>query len=65
MCPNRSGVDAIDKLDRFEQAYVQYYILEDPEIFFTHDISMVRRQKMFIFDVLKAFMSKITYKSIL
>ena len=29
--------------------------------FFTHDISMVRRQKMLIFGVLKAFISKFTY----
>ena len=54
-CPNRSGVGAIDNPDRFEQAFVQYYIPEDPENFFTHDISMVRRQKMSIFDVLKIF----------
>ena len=60
-CPNRSGVGAIDNLDRFEQAFVQYYIPEDPENFFTYDISMVRRQKMSIFDVLKTFISKITY----
>ena len=60
-CPNRSGVSAIDNPDRFEQAFVQYYIPEDPENFFTHDISMVRRQKMSIFDVLKTFISKITY----
>ena len=60
-CPNRSGVGAIDNPDRFEQAFVQYYIPEDPENFFTHDISMVRRQKMSIFDVLKTFISKITY----
>ena len=30
-CPNRSGVGAIDNPDRFEQAFVQYYIPEDPE----------------------------------
>ena len=60
-CPNRSGVGAIDNPDRFEQAFVQYYIPEDPENFFTHDISMLRRQKMRIFDVLKTFISKITY----
>ena len=60
-CPNRSGVGAIDNPDRFEQAFDQYYIPEDPEKNFTHDISMVRRQKMFIFDGLKAFISKITY----
>ena len=60
-CPNRSGVGAIDKPDRFEQAFVQCYIPEDSENFFTHDISMVRRQKMSIFDVLKTFISRITY----
>ena len=47
-CPNQSGVGAIDNPDQFEQAFVQYYIPEDPENFFTHDISMVRRQKMSI-----------------
>ena len=60
-CTNRSGVGAIDNPDRFEQAFVQYYIPEDPENVFTHDISMVRRQKMSIFDVLKTFISKIAY----
>ena len=30
-CPNRSGVGAIDKPDRFEQAFDQYFIPEDPE----------------------------------
>ena len=60
-CPNRSGVGAIDNPDRFEQDFSQYYIPEDPEKIFMHDISMVRRQKMSIFDVLKTFISKITY----
>ena len=50
----------IDNPDRFEQPFDQYYIPEDPEKIFTHDISMVRRQKMFIFGVLKAFISKFT-----
>ena len=59
-CPNRSGVGAFDNTDRFEP-FDQYNIPEDPEKIFTHDISMVRRQKMFIFDVLKGFISKITY----
>ena len=54
-CPNRSGVGAIDNPDRFEQVFYPYYILEVPEKNFTHDISMVRRQKMLIFGVLKAF----------
>ena len=49
--PNRSGVGAIDNPARFEQAFVQYYIPEDPEKIFTHDISIVHRQKMFILDV--------------
>ena len=60
-CPNRSGVGAIDNPDWIQQAFVQYCISEDPEIFFMHDISMVRCQKMSIFDVLKTFISKITY----
>ena len=60
-CPNRSGVGAIDNPDRFEQAFVQYYIPEDPENFFTPDISMVCRQKMFIFGALTAFISNYTY----
>ena len=60
-CPNRSGVGAIDNPDRFEQVFDPYYILEVPEKIFTHDISMVRRQKMLIFGVLKAFISKFTY----
>ena len=60
-CPNRSGVGAIDNPDRFEQAFAQYYITEDPEKNFTHDISMIRRQKTLIFDALKAFTSNFTY----
>ena len=59
--PIRSRVGAIDKPDRFEQVFDPYYILEVPEKIFTHDISMVRRQKMLIFGVLKAFISKFTY----
>ena len=58
-CPNRLGVGAIHNPDRFEQVVDQYYISEDPEKIFTHDISMVRRQKMFIFGVLKAFYKQI------
>ena len=60
-CPNRSGVGSIDNPDRFEQVFDPYYILEVPDKIFTHDISMVRRQKMLIFGVLKAFISKFTY----
>ena len=54
----------IDNPDRFEQPFDQYYIPEDPEKNFTHDISMVRRQKMFIFDVLEVFIRKITYNKL-
>ena len=60
-CPNRSGVGAIDNPDRFEQVFDPYYIHEVLEKIFTYDISMVRRQKMLIFGVLKAFISKFTY----
>ena len=31
LCPNRSGVDAIDNPDRFEQVFDQYDIPEDLE----------------------------------
>ena len=58
---NRSGVRAIDNPDQFEQVFDPYYILEVPEKIFTHDISMVRRQKLLIFDILKVFISKFTY----
>ena len=53
-CPSRSGVGAIDSPDRFEQVLDQRYIPEVSEKHFTHDISMIRRQKMFIFGVLTA-----------
>ena len=59
-CPNLSGVGAIDYPDRFEQVLDTYYILEASEEIFTDDISMVRPQKMYIFDVLKAFISNFT-----
>ena len=42
-CPNRSGVGAIDKPDRFKQVFDPYYILEVPEETFTQDMSKVRR----------------------
>ena len=58
-CPNRSGVGAIDNLGLFEQVFDSYYILKVFEKIFTHGISMIRRQKMLIFDV--AFISKFTY----
>ena len=60
-CPNRAGVGAIDEPDRSEQVLDQRYILDVSEKFFTHDISMIRRQKTLIFDVLKAFISNFTY----
>ena len=60
-CPNRSGVGAIDSPDLFEQVLDQRYIPEVSEKIFTHDISMIRRQKMVIFGVLKVFISNFTY----
>ena len=60
-CPNRSGAGAIDNPDRFEQVLDPYYILEVPEKIFTHNISMIRRQKMVIFGVLNVFISNCTY----
>ena len=59
--PNRSKVGAIDSLDLFEQVLDQRYIPEVSEKIFTHDISMIRRQKMVIFGVLKVFISNFTY----
>ena len=59
--PNRSGVGAIDSPDRFEKVLDQRYIPEVSEKIFTHDISMIRRQKMVIFGVLKVFISNFTY----
>ena len=56
-CSDRSGVGEIDKLDRFEQVFDTYYIPEASEKTVTDDISMVRPQKMYIFGVLKAFIS--------
>ena len=60
-CPNRAGVGAIDEPDRSEQVLVQCHIPDVSEKFFTHDISMIRRQKMVIFGVLKVFTSNFTY----
>ena len=59
--PNRAGVGAIDEPDRSEQVLGQRYIPDVSEKIFTHDISMIRRQKTLIFDVLKAFTSNFTY----
>ena len=58
---SRSGVGAIDEPDRSEQVLDQRYIPDVSEKIFTHDISMIRRQKTLIFDVLKAFTSNFTY----
>ena len=44
-CPNRSGVGAIDDPDRSEQVPDQCYIPDVSKRNFTHDISMIRRQK--------------------
>ena len=63
-CPNRSGVGAIDSPDRFEQVLDQGYIPEVSEQIFTHDISMICRQKMVIFGVLKVFISNFTYDNL-
>ena len=60
-CLIRSAVGAIDSPDRFEQVLDQRYIPEVSEKIFTHDISMIRRQKMVIFGVLKVFISNFTY----
>ena len=51
VCPNRSGVGAIDNPDRLEQVFDPYkiYISEAPEKISTSDISMVRPEKIFIF----------------
>ena len=59
--PNHSEVGAIDSHDRFEQVFDTYYIPEASEKIFTDDISMVRPQKMYIFDDLKAFISNFAY----
>ena len=50
-----------DSPDRFEQVLDQRYIPEVSEKIFTHDISMIRRQKMVIFGVLKVFIGNCTY----
>ena len=55
------GVGAIRYVDQFEQVLDTYYIPEASEKFFKDDISMVRPQKMYILDALKAFISNFTY----
>ena len=42
MCPNRSGVGAINNPDRSEQVFDAYYISEVSKKIFMDDISMVR-----------------------
>ena len=59
--PNGLGGGAIDHPDRSEQVPDQHYIPDVSENFFKDDISMVHRQKTFIFGVLKAFISNFTY----
>ena len=58
--PNRSGVGAIDITDRFEQVLDQRYIPEVSKKIFTHDILMIRRQKIVMFGLLKVFISNFT-----
>ena len=50
-CTDRSGFGAIDHPDQFEQVSDQHYIRDVSEKSFTHDISMIRHQKTFIFGV--------------
>ena len=59
--PNRSGGGAIDHSDRSEQVRDQHYIHDVTEKNFKDDISMIHRQKTFIFGVLKAFIGNFTY----
>ena len=62
--PNRSEVGAIDHPDRSEQVRDQHYIPNVTEKIFKNDISMIRRQKTFLFGVLKYFISNFTYYNI-
>ena len=55
--PNRLGGGAIDHPDRSEQVPDQQYIPDVTEKIFKDDISMIHRQKTFIFGVLKAFIT--------
>ena len=59
--PNRLGGGAIDHPDRSEQVPGQHYIPDVTEKIFKHDISMIRRQKTFIFGVFKDLISNFTY----
>ena len=51
----------MDDPDWSEQVPDQSYTPDVSEKIFTHDISMIRRQKTLIFDALKAFTSNFTY----
>ena len=59
--PNLLGGGAIDHPDRSEQVPDQHYIPGVTAKIFKDDISMIHRQKTFIFGVLKAFISNFTY----
>ena len=59
--PNGLGGGAIDYPDRSEQVPDQHYIPDVTEKNFKDDISMIHRQKTFIFGVFKAFISNFTY----
>ena len=59
-CPDRSGVGAIDYPDRFAQVRDQHYIPDVTEKIFRDDISMIHRQKTFIFGVLPWLFSYFT-----
>ena len=61
--PNRSGVGATDHPDQSEEVPDQHYIPDVTEKNFKDDISMIHRQKTFIFGVFKAFISNFTYYS--
>ena len=60
-CPNRSEVGAINNPDRSERVFDAYYISEVSNKTFMDDISMVRPQKIYIFGILKEFISDFIY----
>ena len=62
--PNGLGGGAIDHPDRSGQVPDQHYIPDVTEKNLKDDISMIHRQKTFIFDVLKAFISNFTYLTV-
>ena len=61
--PNQLGVGAIDHPEWAEQVPDQHYIPDVTEKYFKDDISMIHRQKTFIFGAFKAFikLSNFTY----